>query len=1752
MNGSVLIRDISVPDTDTEFRSDVQLSTYLDDHELNRDLIKRFMFTRGSGGREERKGTAELLGLLRQTATSPGMDNRFVFIATYGHGKSHFGLAIANYFGQKQGSPELNSVLGKLDFVLPADQAAMFRQYREHVKPFLVVILRGDKPGSLRDGFFRALDESLNQHPQTKDLKPPFWFEAAEKALSGIAGTPAFTQQAEAFLSAHNLDLFSLQDMVQKRESKAYSLCVEVFKAVYGVSPDFGAETSMTDAVNWVTTTLCGPDKVFGGLLVLFDEFSIFIRDYLVNNPLGSPLQELMNGVSNNRGKALFIGLSQHDPNVMAERSGPAGADLLKELNRIPAPNRPRMQTMLEDVLGAYFRTDEEAWNRFTSQRTVVMPVADASELAYTLYKKRYGPGQMGWSFDVFQEKVAKQCFPLHPLTTALLSSVDLERSTSVRSVLNFVLDEDGGVRTHFDQPALHENGRPNWVLPTLLVDYFGEMLDEDKFKNFKNVFKPDLAEDQKAVLKAMLLLDISGLSTKEVGYEMAVAEMAGLTEAKATQTLKALEADHYIRRDGANKTYSFWVGSNGALELDRQLKENVAAREDKGTLHLLFSTYTANGNAVNNLKLTACHEVPVDWGNQGDWAAEEVLLPFSALKTSVLDALRAQYLVPIDKGPKARGVIVLVIPSTQAEADATPAKVKEILSASTKYETAPMLFVCPREPHNELISHLHKLAIMDELNFKSVHELKVGNVVYEEMKGRLRGQASVMLDRIRHGGDLLVPPTISGGLAARNITTATAKRLEKAMLEVYAAAYSKRPDSFFTQYKLGAPNLYGAVADVMQELLENNLDQVNWPAGARGAIPKDLVRLLQEHWGIISPRKQIVEPQHSRIKSAWERLDATFSPQSGKVLPAEVLGELLLPPYGYDQNTLGLLFAAWIGKNRTAIKLGGVGRLSRQVDKNGQPQSTFKKPADFLFAMTHTEISRKDMGSELAKIKAVLDAVSAGPLSQVEAKKAHGLLEEFRANNPRFETEYLENVERAAGKLKQGLENLDAYDKAVTEFEVKLSRATTVENAVPLGTSLSKLPPLTVVTSEKPGVDELRSALNAHILNITARQSGELSKLEDVGKFALREQQLKGMQRALKEINLPEARDQVERALADLQEAKNRLEAKQVEIQEMGFIKAIPTMGNLATLRDSLQNIAKLDPKSDGAATLADEKYGLVKAAIAKLEAHLLELPDLLDQISDVQAADKLRRQLLKEEYQYLGTPEADQVSEASNRADQLEKYFESVSGWKSLSTPAEAAEIRARLTSLPEDFKSALSSDQSVYAAKALALLSEQVEKLESQAVAWLQERRAQLENGKTVASLSRQLETPPAFLPESSRVGLEALKDALRSQLDAAAQEKTALDQVNALQETGSLVTLHEHLTRLDALPALTPTLAAAVSTKRERLLTELHRLEALPSLWHTQAAEVVTAQEADKLYGDMVRLETRFQGSANEAQIQALIGRVKEIEEILRGAESLRAKRETRLRDLIERRSTLIEALKNEALFEQQRVRLQKDILEVEKQYADQLARFESDLVRHSQSLEAATTVKATTTVVAELTKFPRQSLPAEMQMKLQQLETSQQMLEPLLRELEQLAGTTVKDLDQTAGALQRLDELAAQDAFSEQQQAHARSAHRRLSDLLAEKQQAATQWIQGQRANFDALAPEDSAGMSKIEEALRRPHAFLDVQGQEEIVLLQTELKRRVEESEVLQIEMLFNRIKSPELRQACLQRLTQLNAPITA
>ena len=631
----------------------------------------------------------------------PGnVPNRFTFIANYGHGKSHFALMLANYFGRPSDSPEVAAILDKLDHAL--DDRAEFGFFEslksKDRKPFLVLTLRGDEPGDLRSKFFRALDEARQLYPELASVPLPFWFAGAERFLENIP--QSFRAEAETFLEPHNLDLALLSEQVRRREGGTWMVCRDLFSHLYGADPNFGEHASIRDAIAWATDNLCGPDKPVEKLLVVFDEFGAFVRDYSHGETRGpgTPLQDLLNGIENQRGRAAFVALTQQDPDAIARSaltSGTQGDDaesLLKELNRLPESERFILHSSLELVLDAYLKQSPGVWNELVTQPEISRAVSEATEVAFRAFKRRYGE-DLGWDFNRFRETMTRGCFPLHPLTTALLSTLQL-RSTAAapRTVLGFVIR---AIEEHSEEPIV-QDGRPNWVWPTALADYFKDGLDEKPYGDFLDAMQQaggaDAPAEHSVVLKAMLLQIAGQVETRHTGYEVTVAQLSGLPRQAVSQALKELSDSGVIRHDPDGRFYTFWPAGRGAHKVEELLQKKLRDKVlDRKVLDRVGDLLNEDGQMQ---PVTA----NVPWGHPDDWHAAQVLVGYPGFDQHALFKLSAERLQwRLDGKQRPRALVVWLLAENEEQANDYRKNGASVLDQAFGDSYAPVIAVRPR-----------------------------------------------------------------------------------------------------------------------------------------------------------------------------------------------------------------------------------------------------------------------------------------------------------------------------------------------------------------------------------------------------------------------------------------------------------------------------------------------------------------------------------------------------------------------------------------------------------------------------------------------------------------------------------------------------------------------------------------------------------------------------------------------------------------------------------------------------------------------------------------------------------------------------------------------------------------------------------------------------------------------------------------------------------------------------------------------
>src|SRR5262249_38046682 len=153
-------------------------------------------------------------------------------------------------------------------------------------------------------------------------------------------------------------------------------------------------------------------------------------------------------------------------------------------------------------------------WLEFTKDKGISLALEQASHVAYETFLGRYMNG-LQWLPDRFDKTVTKGCFPLHPLTTALLCNLKFSAAGGMsdpRTVLGFVMEH---LNDKMDQFAI-VNGAINWVRPVALVNYFGESISPEAYRLYQNARRnlgSDADDEQRSALMALFLLEATQLT---------------------------------------------------------------------------------------------------------------------------------------------------------------------------------------------------------------------------------------------------------------------------------------------------------------------------------------------------------------------------------------------------------------------------------------------------------------------------------------------------------------------------------------------------------------------------------------------------------------------------------------------------------------------------------------------------------------------------------------------------------------------------------------------------------------------------------------------------------------------------------------------------------------------------------------------------------------------------------------------------------------------------------------------------------------------------------------------------------------------------------------------------------------------------------------------------------------------------------------------------------------------------------------
>ncbi len=1357
------IKDIVHIDKMAGFRNDVRLTSFYEPV-TNRSLLESYLFS--SQAPTGMVASLEMLRITLERFLNPNLENRLLLIANYGHGKSHLALVMANYFAREPESKEFGIIEQKIrNAALDPATAQRFIDFKNAYPRHLVLILSGDRPVPLRQAFLQAVDEALKHHPQTRSIQIPFWYEKArEWLLEKVLPDNALKKKAERFLGEHHkMDLKQLQVQLEERNSNMYEVCRSLFKHLTGVLPDFGAEIALADILDWLVKECCSEEGPFKGLLILFDEFSLFLDRYYQSSAAGD-LQDLLNGVDKHRGNVVFLALAQHDPNSLLDSRARSRLsdpnkieEVRKELTRIPSSSRKVLHTLMESVLDSYLDQDTQHWEHINKQCS--RSIDEASEITYKLFRERY-QDNLKWDKNKMTEVLTKGCFPLHPLTTALLCNMPLhtKSGSNPRTVLGFVNESVNAIA---EEPAISHNGKLNWILPITLVDEFGEMFNDDLYRAYQNTLRQigtEAPEVWKQVIKAMLLYDVQQLNPREVPYERALAHMTGLEEVQVQIALRELHQKNYIQYDSSRKVYRFWSGT-----ADIQKLEDLIQRKQKSTLE-----WTDWRKLVDELRdKFPSIEPDIVWGASSDWAPKVFIMLREFCTETNLKQLHTTYHIDSNRGKLVegdRGLLLLLLTHGEEDKnwyrDEMPNLLQKVYGQD---EAVPALALILPETITELVDHWTRLEALrsfdrsdiERIGDRSVYQSEVSRL--EKLIGEKSLEIGNFINQPHPASSFLAPLLLRGVLNQYSRLT-----VRKAITEVYKSKYRACPP-FYTQYPTrgarGSNNNFNkAVVQVARLLLKNGANIV--PSLNNKMISDLCLKYLIGSWRLLNERYSVRPPDEPTVRKVWDALEQTI-PIGGSVRAQDVLIPLLNPPFGCDPSVLLLIASAWIGYHRHDLEFETSGRVQALDTLIEEIFKDCHRPSEVLLRLCYREnvgIKRLDRAARQKECeKLIYQAEQSSPQSCLEAQTRIARLQQV-INDPSLQDSLKEQAKKQIERWSQALDLARAYDKRVSE----LLQATNLNDLLKSFADLAHLPKYTIVLPDQPKPAEVRTTLLERLkeqVDEHCRRFEQLSALEGAEHHR---NQLNLLAKRLKQLRCDTSR--VEQAEQTLERNIEKLKQRQSESAYRTRIESMSLNAPLHELRRYLKEIEQMPDGSDEFNGLRAKTQEQIRTKIHELETQLQQWQQKADELTRLQDAQALRDAILTEQRLYESAPEAQAVHALLQRTEQIRDFLNQLDQ----AEKSPLSERLERLQSLQHDSQSLSDALKNILKEK-ITHTQNLIREKETEAIGWLRQQQKLAEQRNCDwFKLQRDLETPPQFLPEAAQNELDLLREQVKQRI------------------------------------------------------------------------------------------------------------------------------------------------------------------------------------------------------------------------------------------------------------------------------------------------------------------------------------------------------------------------------------------------
>ncbi|MDH6084819.1 synaptonemal complex protein 1 [Umezakia ovalisporum] len=893
----------------------------IDDSTKNLSLCESFIFNYDST--KPQLSTVGILDAVRRSYHSANQPNIHLLVQQYGRGKSHFAIAIANFFQKSFHSPEVQGILSQVEKATAGKNQAIaeglkvFKQNQPH--QHLVICLSGDQGGDIRKQFLQQLVKSLG----IAGIQDSLAHHVCSEPLRYLESLNAEDRiKANSYLQSigsidGNLD--ALIRLLRQNTSSIIPTVKKIAVHITGFTPDFAADINIQEILEDLIKNYCtGENACFQGILILFDELNYYLKSWAADEigAGGTALQNITNICENYKGKIAFLSFTQIHPS----KAVGIAANIVTEYQKIATRLAPKDGTTYDNpasslelvVQNLLLRKNDFIWQKFHFQwhNTLRREAEIAYENRIKIYKNK------GWCFQDFYTHLAEGCFPLHPLTTYLLCNLDF---TQDRTAIQFI---KGYVKNFIATQPVENAGKVNYIYPIALVDTFVENFSNyPVYKHYKKAV--DLVasaenEDELIVLKALFLYEASGeklTKPDRENHQEILSNLTGLPKSRLQAGLDQLEKERdliYYRPE--IKLYRFWESINPTIiqeEIAEKIKsittsinDVVAYCAEINILKQYPSNITISGTKFaqdNNL-------VPEDWQYRCKIYGIDQLIQALESNRTLKDITE-------------KGIFAYVLAETQEELRQFRQTVDNYLSKSPLKNRVAVAI-----PTEETGNLARVILQIKELEKTESADKRLLGKAYQEQLQRWQEEANTRLKN-------LLNDCTYHCIGLEKIPSAEQCKPERVISLLLQDLYPLVPpvaeiDKMRSDHQTGKKIVAWTAKQIF---IKDDISQQTLPDRSYSTV---LDQIFVKSWNLLkktSDKYVIQEPTHEKIRVAWDKISQITDLEG---LPYKIVEldkiwqELSAPPFGYGEYNFTMLLAGWLARHRQEVSLKGSVKL--------------------------------------------------------------------------------------------------------------------------------------------------------------------------------------------------------------------------------------------------------------------------------------------------------------------------------------------------------------------------------------------------------------------------------------------------------------------------------------------------------------------------------------------------------------------------------------------------------------------------------------------------------------------------------------------------------------------------------------------------------------------------------------------------------------------------------------------------------